>query len=160
MKKKIYSCWKLTLSVRFRHFLTTHLKVSESQIKNIFFLNWFLSKNLLQVDPWLKNYTTEVTPIMAQSIQFFFHVQKLIFMSMFLQDPSPFCHSLSVQPKRTVLRKLTNSVPADMYNFPRHWKFLIWTQPSSMQFKPNRTSSSICWKKPSNPAQLNSGKKW
>ena len=50
-----------TLKVRFKHFLKTHLKFNESEIKQIFFYNWFLSKNLLPVDTCPQIFTTEVT---------------------------------------------------------------------------------------------------
>ena len=32
---------KLTLKVRFRHFLTTHVNICESRIKKLFFFYWF-----------------------------------------------------------------------------------------------------------------------
>ena len=49
------------MKVRFIHFLTTPLKVSEGQINKIFSRTDFLSKNLLLVDPCPQNSTTEVT---------------------------------------------------------------------------------------------------
>ena len=58
---------KLTLRVRFRGFLTTRSYVSESQIKKMFFYNWFSSKNLLSVDPCSQNYTSEITLIIIHS---------------------------------------------------------------------------------------------
>ena len=36
---------KLTLKVRFRHFLTTYVNICESQIKIIFFFYWFFCCN-------------------------------------------------------------------------------------------------------------------
>ena len=58
---------KLTLKVRFRGFLTTRSYVSESQIKKMFFYNWFLSKNIFSVDPCSQNYTSEITLIIIHS---------------------------------------------------------------------------------------------
>ena len=50
-----------TLKVRFRNFLTTRLKFSESQVKKNIFLELLLFKYLLPVDPCPQNSTTEVT---------------------------------------------------------------------------------------------------
>ena len=41
--------WKLTLKDRFRHLLTTNLEVCESQTRNIFVKDWFLSKIFCQL---------------------------------------------------------------------------------------------------------------
>ena len=53
--------WNLTLKIRFRHCLTTHMKVSESQTKTTLDFYWFFCKNLNPVDPCLQNSTTRVS---------------------------------------------------------------------------------------------------
>ena len=68
---KWFLAWKLTLKIRCRHFLTIHLKLTESQIKNKFLQNKYLSKHLFTVDPCPQNSSPEVM------LSYFYHTSLL-----------------------------------------------------------------------------------
>ena len=91
MKKKSYDFWnwKFTMNLRFRHFLTTRLKVSESQIqKKTFFDIQFLTKNLLPVDPCPQNFATEVTLTKLSAVR----VERVVVTYVILTVTNPICH--------------------------------------------------------------------
>jgi hypothetical protein len=58
--------WKLTMKVWFRHFLTTHVNICESQIKKHLYFTDFFAKMTVYSRP--QNFTTEVSHILHRKV--------------------------------------------------------------------------------------------